>query len=248
MNKVFVTMFFVLLVAVMSGCANLQSAWSNFAARDSAVTLAVNDIRTAGQAGSASLEGTASLPDGTQLAVSAVRTLEDVPSRDAFSDDAPYAILDRKFATVEDGQWQANLTLWQPDANDAPFESWQLNPELLQEALTPSSTVVFIVTLEPISFSPAIDTIVRDAIINDGNTQLSYTSGGEAYLQIRESLAIPIPSGTVATGNDSTLSRYGDIWQGRSDYSPKIDELSDRAQLPFADTDNLPLPASNMMQ
>lgn len=250
MYKTLVPIFLALLLVAGSGCSRLPEAWDNFFTRDdTAIDFDIGNVQVVGQTGTIRLEGVASLPDDTQLAVSAIRNLADDSSLDGFSEHSRYAILDRQFATVSSGQWQAEMVLWQPDANNSLFESWQFNAALAQETLAPSPTVVLIVALEPASFSDDIEGILANATINDGNSQLSYTVDGEPYLQVRQPIAVTVPAGPVALeAGDSTLAAYTELWQERSDYNPKVDELTNSPQRPFAEEDNLPLPIANMMQ
>lgn len=249
MNKVLVSIFLAFLMIMGSGCSRMQGIIGSFTDHEVAVNFTITEVNASGQSGNFSLKGDASLPDQTRLAVSAVRKLNKTSSDNGAAGGKPsYAILDRQFALVKDGQWQANLTLKQLDANGSGFENWQFETDLLQTALDPSSTVSFLVTLEPTSFSKDIEQLLTNAAINQGDTQLNFTTDGDAYLQISQSMAIPIPSGTVAQSDDSTLAQNIDLWQGRSDYSPSAGELGEQPQLPFDEDDNWPLPTSNIMQ
>ncbi|NJL87271.1 MAG: hypothetical protein HC886_16915 [Leptolyngbyaceae cyanobacterium SM1_1_3] len=248
MSKLFVSTFFVLLLLVSSGCSFIQDSWSSYASRNVAVNLSIDEIEMVGQSGGFDLKGTASLPDKTRLSIAAVRTLKEISSPDISENGPSYTILDRQFAVVEEGQWQADLSLRQLDGEGNSFESWQLNADLFQEDLTPSPTVLFMATLEPTSFSTDVEDFLTKAVINNGDSQLSYTSSGRPYLQVSQSMAIPMPSGKVPDNNNFTLVEADNIWQKRLTYSPEVDESNDTSQMPFTEEDNLPLPLSNMMQ
>ncbi|NER84337.1 MAG: hypothetical protein F6K42_33345 [Leptolyngbya sp. SIO1D8] len=248
MNKVLMFLLLALLVVFGTGCNRLQGTLGNFGQHETTINFVIEDIRVGGQSGNVQAEGVASLPDGTRLTVSALRTLEDTAAQNDPSNGPFYAILDRQFATVEQGKWQASLGLRTVDANGSPFESWQFNTDLFQKVLSPSPSVLFTVALEPINFVPDLQETLVNAVINGGDSRVTYTSEGEPYLQISESLAIQIPSGTAVAGEDWTLTQINSVWQERSNYVPSIDDLSDTSQLPFKENDNLPLPAANMMQ
>lgn len=249
MNKVLVSIFLALLVIMGSGCSRMQAMIGSFTSHEAALNFTITEVNASGQSGNFSLQGEASLPDQTRLAVSAVRKLNTTSAENDISGGKPsYAILDRQFALVEDGQWQADLVLRHLDANGSGFENWQFETDLLKTTLNPSATVLFLVTLEPTSFSEDIEQLMTNAVINQGDTQLSFTTDGDPYLQISQSVAIPIPSGTVAQSDDSTLAQNIDLWQERSDYSPSVSELGEQPQTPFDEDDNWPLPASNTMQ
>lgn len=248
MSQFFVSILLLLLMLVASGCSRLQSTWSHFASPIAVVDLIINDVKVTQQSGNISLEGIASLPDGTQLAVSAVRVLDNTPSRDPSSKNPAYAILDRQFVTIKDEQWQADLNLYEANASGVYFENWQLNNSQLLEKLAPNPAILLMVTLEPTSFSPAISDLLANAVINGGSSQLSYTLDGEPYLQISRSIVREIPSAANLQADDSAISKADEMWQNRSNYNPTVDDVNDGSQLPFAEEDNLPLPAVNMMQ
>lgn len=247
MSKSMISIFLVLLLALGTGCSRLPELWSNFSDSDTKVDFVIDNIGDARQSGGVSLRGTASLPNGTEVTVSALRIL-DAPD-ESFVEGTLYAILDRQFVEVEDSQWQTNLSLRQPDVTNSGFESWQFSDDLRLNAISPSQNVVFLAMIEPRSFSGEVGEILTNATINEGDTQLEFTSNGEPYLQVSQSMTVPIPSGTATKRENEFLQvQYQDIWQERSNYSPRVDSLEATPPLPFMEEDNLPLPIANQLQ
>lgn len=248
MNKALIVTLFVLLGLFSTSCRLLADSLQATTTTNAPISFAIDDVKAVGQAKNVMVGGEATLPDGTRLAISAIRPLAASENSNN-NDNSVYAILDRQFAVVENGRWQADLTLKENDINGGLFESWQLNSDIASGLLKPASQVLFALALEPPEFSENIQQILLDADINNGNTQLSYTAAGEAYLQVTKAVAIQVPSGTVAREkNESTLANYSQAWQNRSDYNPKVDENSDATQIPFTEKDNVSLPASSMLQ
>ncbi|WP_346291429.1 hypothetical protein [Sphaerothrix gracilis] len=248
MNQFLTSIVLVFLLLLSSGCSRLHAAWNGYLNRDTAINLRIDEIQAIGQSGDFSVRGTTSLPEATRLTVAAIRPLTDDLTSDTSNGRLTYTILDRRFTEVEAGQWQAELSLRQPNAQGSPFEPWQLTAALLQEKTLPSPTLFFTVTLEPISLSPNIQQLLTEATINNGESQVSYTATGEPYLQISQSMNIQVPSGSLPQLHESVLAQTDPLWQQRSSYSPKVDDLDNAAVLPFAEADNLPLPESHMLQ
>ena len=249
MNRTIVFVFFSLLVLLNSSCTFLQTSTSNFVASATPIEFSIDDINAVGQAKSVNVGGQASLPNGSQLAISAIRVLEESVADDSIDNEPIYTILDRQFVTVENERWQANLDLQRPDINGNSFENWQFDPTLLKGKLSPDPKVIFLLTLEPTNLSDNEQQALSESEINDGNTQLAYTSSGEPYLQVERTVAIEVPSGNPAKEKDeSTLASYSQAWQSRSVYKPEVDSLNEAAQIPFSENDNFSLPDSNMLQ
>jgi hypothetical protein len=240
-----VSIIFLLVVGVISfGCNSLQSLTTS----DTAITFSIEDISVIGQMQDISVGGKATLPTNLQLVVSAVRPLKDFSGETPVENQPLYAILDRQFVAVENGLWQTQLKLREPDKNGVLFENWQLNPELKDSDLSPSSQVVFMLALEPTSLTGKMSQQLANASINNGETRLSYTSSGEAYLQVEQAIAMPVPTGTVALKDDETSSEYLQTWQPRSEYNPTVDSNENSRVTPFFEEDNLDLPAAYMLQ
>lgn len=247
MNRLFVSLLIVVVLLMNVGCSSVANLRANLSDRDAAINFTIDDIQATEQPGNVNLQGSASLPDETELAVSAVRLLSDTAPVDTPQNRPSYAILDRQFATVESGKWQAELALWQLTANGSPFESWQVSTNLVDEDLTPDSNVMFIVTLEPTSFTLAIEETLAGADINSGNSRVSYTPSGEPYLQISQVMSVQTPSRSPQSAQ-AIPTKTDEFWRERSPNSLDTRSSDEIAPLPFAQEDNLALPADSMMQ
>lgn len=249
MTKLAVSIFLALLVAFGTGCSRLQEYWGRFPNQETTVAFAIDDIKPTGQSERITLRGTASLPDQTEVAVSAVRILDVPEAGDRLIENAPYAILDRQFVEIENGRWQTSLTLRQPDTNDVLLENWQLDSDLLARAKNPAQNVIFLAAIEPDSFSGTVAGILEEAVINEGETQLTFTSSGEPYLQVSQLVSVQIPSGTAPKAENSfSQTAYQESWQARSNYNPQVDNLEEVGQIPFLEQDNLPLPIDSFLR
>jgi hypothetical protein len=243
MKKALLSILFTFTLILLNSCTLLQDSLHSIVISDTSIAFEINDLSAVGQTKNISVGGKASLPDDTQLTVSAIRLLSNSPENDDFDGETIYAILDRQFAMVKNRQWQANLELQEKDANGSSLESWQLALNSSKDDINPSSSVIFTVSLEPSAFTEKLQEILSNSTINNGNTQISYTAEGEPYLRVSRMAAIEIPSDLVGRPIN-----YREAWEARSDYKPSIEESRNPAELPFYETDNLPLPVSNMLQ
>lgn len=173
----------LLLVAMIcTSCAAID--------RDTAsVELSIRQAQATGRPGAYIVSGNTTLPEDTRLTVTAVRDFQ--PS------EAPiYAILDRQFATVKRGSWEAALNLWQPAPDGRLQESWQLSG--LSAPADPAATVTFLATLDPANQPAGL----KDQIeAEDDATQASlvrFTTDGELYLEASRQVNVPLPSGRTA--------------------------------------------------
>lgn len=249
MKKLIVSILLVALTALGTGCYRLQASLGGFSNQGANVEFRIDEVMTTSQSGSVTMQGTASLPDGTEVSVAAVRVLDALTNSDRFLENSLYAILDRQFVEIEGNRWQTSLTLRQPDASNDLYESWQLNLDLRQQATSPSPNVLFLATIEPREFTGDVGAILNQAEINNGDSQLSFTAAGEPYLQVSQSMAVQVPAGTaIARTEDFTQAQYQELWTSRANFSPRVDPSAETVQLPFAQEDNLPLPTANLMK
>lgn len=243
MIKNFILILLLSMSIIVTSCSSLSSMLTS----NSPIIFSIDDINAVGQVSEVGISGQASLPDGVKLSVSAIRPSEANTDSDRLSDNSPYSILDRKFATVKGGRWQADLSIKKKDDNTA-FEAWQLDAASFGNSFDPSSNVVFVLALEPSNLSETIRENLLEGVINDGNTKLSYTQDGEAYLQVSETVPLQVPSGTPSSKQQTLQAEYLQAWQIRGKYTPTVDMEQKAAAVPYADEDNLSLPTTNMLQ
>jgi hypothetical protein len=233
----------VLIVVLTAACDRLPSISR---AGENPVALTIEQVAETGQPGAFTLSGTATLPNQTPLTISAVRRLS-TEANDSSSEPEPlFSILDRKSAVVQDGRWQAQLTLWQVSPEGFYQEPWQRTGDGLAPSQA-SSTVEFRAALEPPDLSRA-KVKNRAAILDQAtNPLLNFTPEGQPYLTVSESRVVALPSSSVAaSAGMPTASRPG--WQGRSLTDSPANSLTERQPLPFQESDNLPIPETNLLR
>ncbi|WP_190488093.1 hypothetical protein [Pseudanabaena sp. FACHB-2040] len=180
------------------------------------------------------------------MSVSAIRNFDPgTLAGDGESEATQFVILDRQFAQVENGTWQTALNLWQVAPDGRYRENWQLDRPIPPAGASPSSTITFLVALEPSAFSRSVDRRAVATLDEPGNTLLSFTSSGEPYLQVSQAIAVALPTGQAQVGQ-LTLEPPKDPWAGRSNLNAAAD-FDQPPTLPFEEKDNLPLPQSNML-
>lgn len=129
------------------------------------------------------MSGSTSLPDQTRITVTALRNFEAEPID---------AILDRQFATVRQGSWQASLNLWQVAPDGRYQESWQLSD--LPPSSEPTSTVTFLATLDPVNQPPGLKDQVEAQDEATQVTLVRFTTDGELYLEASKQIDVPLPN------------------------------------------------------
>jgi hypothetical protein len=181
----------LMLMAV--GCATLPTG---VGVSSPAIELTIRQVEPSGQPGIYRVTGSAALPDQSQVAVSAVRYLEDYADRPAEASPV-YSILDRKFAEVTQGNWQTDLNLWQV-APDGEFrEAWQLSQQEAGVALEPEPEVTFLVTLDPPNQPANLQEQIESQDESVQATLARFTTDGELYLQASKTLTVALPTGST---------------------------------------------------
>lgn len=241
MNKLFFLVFSILILFTGTGCNRFLNLAGN--SNVAPVSLEIQQISPTSQPGHYSAIGSTNLPDQTQLTISAVRYLKDTDAASvANSTSKPYAILDREFVKVENGQWQSELSLWEVADNGRYQEVWQLDSEgTAQLAVAPN--VIFLAVVEP----GAIDEQVEQRLapqVNSNNPLFGFTDGGDLYLQAAKEVPVKLPNQTATA---TLINDRESPWKDRSQSNPAAD-LKASTEMPFEETDNLPLPSYNQLQ
>ena len=162
------------------------------------------------RAGTYTVNGTAELPNNTQLKVAAIRYLypANVIS-DRLNPKPTYAILDYQSAKVTDGRWQTELKLWQPGKDGNLWESWQLHQTQLGLAFKPMERVVFLATLSPIDRLPQLEQQLAAQGLKLNNGIIYTTTEGARYAQIDRVLPISPPVNGNQTPTATADPNYG---------------------------------------
>ncbi len=181
----------LLLLAVSYGC--VQKAPEE-------ALLEIKGVQPTGSNGIYNVLGSTNLPDSSQITVAAVRYLRPTEgqSEELLNTDANTnrSILARQIVEVKQGQWQADLNLWQVAPNGSFQEIWQANQAQLK--LTPESGVTFIATFDPAGQWQNSEQTSRQPKQENQKLEgklLRFTNEGETYMQASQILSIPLPVG-----------------------------------------------------
>ncbi|MBF2086098.1 hypothetical protein [Thermoleptolyngbya sp. C42_A2020_037] len=144
------------------------------------------------------INGKTNLPDNARLAIAAVRYLEPPQSSSLSSEAKPsYSILAYQTATVTNGQWQAQLNLWQVAEDGRYQESWQFEQAALRLNLEPSQDVIFLATLNPIGKVeqlPALEQQLRNKRLAISGKHLYTAADGQQYVQVQQVQPVALPT------------------------------------------------------
>jgi hypothetical protein len=182
---------FIALLLTSGGCKTV--AWLNPTLGARPIDLTIEQVEPE-NSGSYTVSGNTTLPDKTQITVSAFRYFEDRTQTVGSTSERNYAILDRQIAEVSQGSWETRLNLWQSSASGQFQEAWQVkfDPE---QRIEPEATVTFLATLEPTN-QPA--SLKKQVEALDSAQQVAitrFTTDGELYLQAEKTLSVPPPQG-----------------------------------------------------
>lgn len=192
--KSFMAMGLGMLLLASGGC----ESWSSFNSAFSPAPLELAIVQVEPEnSGSYSVSGTTTLPEKTQLTVSAVRLFQDKVRAGVTNMPTNYSILDRQMVEVNQGAWETQLNLWRNSANGQSQEAWQVKLDADQYT-QPEPTVTFLATLEPanqpIDLKKQVEALERTRQV----TLKRFTTDGELYLQAVKIVPIPPPQGQAS--------------------------------------------------
>jgi hypothetical protein len=194
----------LLAVLLSTGCTQPISFLSS-ASESVAPQLEIERVDPFGQPGGYRVTGRTNLPNQTQITVSAIRYLQPAEPSISFSGDSSYSVLARQFAPVEQGTWEANLTLWQV-APDGKFqEAWQSDQGNLGIQVQPDPNVTFLVTLDPANQPATLQDQLDQGEAFTGSL-VQFNADGELYLQASKTMVIALPTGGTAPPTDQSES------------------------------------------
>lgn len=198
------------LISVMAvgslSCSSAPTNLRGLANPGTPLNLSIRQVQDEG-GGTYTVAGTTSLPSKTKITVSAVRYLVEGASPEANSEtDIPYAILDRQIAQVEQGNWQAELNLWQI-APDGKFqEAWQLSQQDANVLFNPDANVTFLATFDPVNQPENFKAEVEKLDTSLQAALARFTPDGELYIQASRTMAIALPTGQTTPPQTSRLA------------------------------------------
>ena len=168
------------------------------------VEMKIGDVQPISSKGIYNVVGSTNLPESSKITVAAVRYLRPVSGQTETllnSDtNTNRSILARQIVEVKQGQWEAALNLWQVSPDGSFQEVWQANPAQIR--LFPESGVTFVAIFDPATQSEQPDN-QKSQKLKLENQQLEklesklirFTNEGEKYLQVSQTLTVPLPTG-----------------------------------------------------
>lgn len=239
-----------LLLALLLGLALLGSGCQALSALSSSqppLTMTIDQITSQSSPGEYALYGQTSLPDGTKFVISALRPLTSSDPDLALSDETIYGTLARSSAIAENGRWQTQLSLWQVSSTGTYQEIWQMQDALADLELSPSSNVEFLMTLTPRTLAQIKQANLKDFNQLGKSPLFQATPDGEPYLEVRKAQPVSLPNSQMAV-TVPPIETDASPWDGRSTLAPSSATFNDQPTLPFAENDNLPIPARHSLQ
>jgi hypothetical protein len=193
------------------------------------VRLEIKNVQSVSSTGVYKITGTTNLPESSQIAIAAVRYLHPTEAEQTtgLSPDpnTNRSILDRQIVQVKQGQWEADLKLWQASPDGSYQETWQANQS--NSKLTPENDVTFNATFDPASQSqksekPVVDQSepLQPQFQELEGKSLRFTNQGEKYVQASQSLLIPLPTGKTVPPRPQPED-VNDGWGNRYEIPPQ---------------------------
>lgn len=188
------------------------------------------------------LSGSAQFPEQSAITVMAIRYLQPATPRASRWRSQPYyVILDRRVVPLQQGQWQAQLNLWQVAADGRWQEAWQLSEKDADLSVPPDKQVAFLALLQPDNQAK----VLREKLQKQGpppsQNVAQVPSEGTWYIYAIERMELPLPTGKTKQPDMATR----DINHGWGDQNAtKPQPASDKTQknAPAA----LPLPKTGL--
>ncbi|MBD2233630.1 hypothetical protein [Phormidium tenue] len=200
-----------LLVLALVACAACQTTLPSGSSPLSEATTLTLEATAQGN-GEFALVGTTNLPNDTQLTAIALRHL--LPEGTTAGDRPLYSVLDYQPVTVANGQWSAQLSLWQVAADGRYQEPWQAEADALGLVAQPSKTVQFAIALAPHHLGAALGDKLAQNRQRRLATVLRVTPDGDPFLWADQALSVALPSGQTTPSAD-LLARTNGGWGDR---------------------------------
>ncbi|MEO0408880.1 MAG: hypothetical protein AAF289_16175 [Cyanobacteria bacterium P01_A01_bin.135] len=143
------------------------------------------------------VSGAIGLPNDTPVAVAALRhlTLTEPVAQNPTGRQV-YSLLDYRVVRIADGAWQAELDLWQPDADGQILEAWQRQSDL-DWSVQPEDTVVFITIPTPTKDLAELQQRLSIRQRRLDESLLRRTIEGIPYAEITQVDDVPLPGDQV---------------------------------------------------
>jgi hypothetical protein len=248
MRKIILSIFLALVITLNTACSQVFSQIITPLRGNSSITaLTIDQIRKSDNPGQFMLSGKADLPEQTELTISAIRRLTLLSNDKPSDTDQLYGILDRKTTLVKNGNWQAELSLWEINSEGYYQENWQANEGEISDRIEPDQTINFLLTVEPEDFVDYTTNFNPNKLNDQLSDLIRFTPEGESYLSASKDLPVPLPQKVKASRLD--LPQAPDVsWQNRTLLDPTKTSIEQPTELPFIKEDNLPLSSDSLMR
>lgn len=187
---------------ICGGCAQMN--FSKNSSAPSNLSLAVDQIQPSNRPGVYTVSGQANLPDQTTVTVSAIRQLNSSTNQNGAKPE--YSILSRQQTQVNGQNWKVDLNLWQVAPDGQYQEAWQLTQPATKTALTPTSSVLFLVSVNPAGQSSALTQQIDNLSQTNQSNLVQFTAEGDPYLQASRSLPVALPTGQTTPPPQRSLT------------------------------------------
>jgi hypothetical protein len=161
------------------------------------IELAILQVDPTNSPGAYVVTGNTTLPEQSQITVAAIRLINEVSDSTGGDRQPIYEILDRQFARVRNGQWDARLNLWRIDVDGDFQETWQITQPYLATQFDPSPEVIFSATFDPAQQFQGFQEAIEEGNRLARASLAQYNSDGELFLQASRKLAIALPTGST---------------------------------------------------
>lgn len=162
------------------------------------------------------VSGTTNLPDNTPITVAAIRYFDSAsspaavnPDRTANPSGSTFAVLDYASTTVNQGKWQAELTLQQQGADGRGWEEWQMQQPKLGLTLKPAATVSFVTTLTAQNQLTPLEEQLAQKGFRLPRGIVRTTAEGQRYAEVIQTLALAPPNPGQSAPAASEPENYG---------------------------------------
>jgi hypothetical protein len=244
MKKSIFPILIVLLGLLLTGCQSMPSLLPN----RQPLTLTIDQITPDGTPGQYALHGQTTLPEGTELIVTAVRPLISSTPEVILSEDAIPSTLARTTVSVtQDGRWQTQLQLWQISPEGHYQENWQGQDPTAALGLSPGQDVMFAATLSPSALARTQQKNLQDLRRLGNHPIFNVTPAGEPYLETQKTLTVPLPNSNL-TATVPPPNPDSSLWVDRGTQNGPEISFTGQQSLPFTENDNLPIAASHRLQ
>lgn len=204
-------------------------------------------VASSGRLGVYTVEGSTNLPDDSRVSIAAVRTLRpDKPVSENLNPNLTYSILAYQDVRVNKGKWQTTLNLWNVAPDGRFQEAWQLEQSKLGLSLKPDPEVTFIATVEPTDELSELESRLEKQGIKLVSSIVRNTADGEQFVQVRQVLPIPLPTGQT-TPPEQRLEDVNGGWGPRYLLIPEPPNIL-KLEMPKNRRTNAPLSPTELMQ